>query len=559
MPYAEILSSHTQYPHPSSSTTDPNTLSFPKEANGEQRMIYAALMAFLRANNDIFDAEDAQFRILSGYAGTGKTWLLVQWVLEAAKSHRVALCAPTHKAVSVISAKLAEQAEQDASYKTLVSDIVLCTVHSLLGLRLREDSDGGMTLRIDRQDKRDYFEQFDLVVIDESSMLSPQLLKYIQDYQHEGRRPKVLFVGDPGQLLPVDDEVTDFDSNVISLIDTARRKLAAPVFNIVETQHTLTEIVRQKSTGRIHPITLLAQEIRQYIEGDVPGIFSPQKVQAFIQHHSESLQKLVVTAPVHTLSQGAVTLRHRFPEKDIRVIAWRNAVVDQHNAFIHRELASHYLKAEETETGNENETEGSLFVDHVSAPFWNGEMIISRAAMIGFAPFTTAYNRAPKFWEEALSPDIGATEKKAPAEGILRIPNNAEMCVKSCILMHHPYLDIPSWWVTATLSGNQVVEFFVANDSNQHSLLQQNAWSEYRRRQRTHSGSKRAWAITRACAPVMHGYALTAHKSQGSTFHFAIVDLKDLYGIARKSGPDDYHRALYVAVTRASERVWLGI
>ncbi|QQD74347.1 ATP-binding domain-containing protein [Acidithiobacillus ferrivorans] len=51
----------------------------------------------------------------------------------------------------------------------------------------------------------------------------------------------------------------------------------------------------------------------------------------------------------------------------------------------------------------------------------------------------------------------------------------------------------------------------------------------------------------------------TAHKSQGSTFHYAIVDLNDLYSMVRKAGADEYHRAFYVAVTRASERVWIDI
>ncbi len=31
------------------------------------------------------------------------------------------------------------------------------------------------------------------------------------------------------------------------------------------------------------------------------------------------------------------------------------------------------------------------------------------------------------------------------------------------------------------------------------------------------------------------------------------------YGMVGKSGADEYHRAFYVAVTRAAERVWIGI
>ncbi|WP_408626792.1 hypothetical protein [Acidithiobacillus ferrivorans] len=37
------------------------------------------------------------------------------------------------------------------------------------------------------------------------------------------------------------------------------------------------------------------------------------------------------------------------------------------------------------------------------------------------------------------------------------------------------------------------------------------------------------------------------------------MDLNDLYSMVRKAGADEYHRAFYVAVTRASERVWIDI
>ena len=51
---------------------------------------------------------------------------------------------------------------------------------------------------------------------------------------------------------------------------------------------------------------------------------------------------------------------------------------------------------------------------------------------------------------------------------------------------------------------------------------------------------------------------MTAHKSKGSTFHYTIVDLNDLYGMVKKAGAKEYHRAFYVAVTRAAEGAWKG-
>ena len=47
-----------------------------------------------------------------------------------------------------------------------------------------------------------------------------------------------------------------------------------------------------------------------------------------------------------------------------------------------------------------------------------------------------------------------------------------------------------------------------------------------------------------------HTYAMTAHKSQGSTFGAAIVDFKD---INRMGQEFEFNRALYTAITRASK------
>lgn len=54
-------------------------------------------------------------------------------------------------------------------------------------------------------------------------------------------------------------------------------------------------------------------------------------------------------------------------------------------------------------------------------------------------------------------------------------------------------------------------------------------------------------------ADLRPGYSLTVHKSQGSTFKDVYIDL---YDIGRCNNPDDVARMLYVAVTRAKEKVY---
>lgn len=510
----------------------------------DQREAFATLVQFIKGEeppssrvSTLYGAV-SQSRVLSGYAGTGKTWLLVQLIM-AATTQRVAVCAPTHKAVSVITTKLADSQPKGKIWSG--------TLHALLGLRLREDRDGGMRLDLDRQDKGIYFEDYDLVVIDEASMVGTQLLSYIAQFQHSGRRPRVLYVGDPGQLLPVEPEMAAEDLGpLFAQTDEPVKHRTPPIFETVKEHHALTEIVRQKSTGKPHPIAVFAQEIRRYIEGTATGVFTPAMVREFISVHADEMGRDVLTSPVDRIAAGAVTLRTRFPSKDIRVVAWRNQVVDRHNAFIHRELAP-LFKAEK---------------HLLEAPFWPGETLVARESMYGFKPAARAHMRGAKFWEDALSPTLEENnqQKTERSDDVVLVQNNTEMTVRACAPMAHPYADIASWWITAEMPGQEVVEFFVANDPLEHRRLQQATWDEYRHApRRTAAGSQRAWVMTRSCVPAMHGYAMTAHKSQGSTFHYAIVDLNDLYGMVRKAGADEYHRAFYVAVTRASERVWIGI
>jgi hypothetical protein len=515
----------------------------PEGATADQRDAFTNLLRFIKGGGN-----SPQSIVLSGYAGTGKTWLLVQ-LIAAVTGLRVAVCAPTHKAVAVITAKLVESQPSGKIWSG--------TLHALLGLRLREDRDGGMQLDLDRQDKGTYFEDYDLVVIDEASMVGTQLLSHISEFQRCGRRPCVLYVGDPGQLLPVEPENSENDIGPLFSQAGAPKKLRAPpVFETVAEHHALTEIVRQKSTGKPHPIAVFAQEIRRYIEGMATGVFTPFLAREFISAHADAMGRAVLTAPFERIAAGAVTLRTRFPSKDIRVVAWRNQVVDRHNAFIHRELAPLFeADGDFLEARTRLEAKARL-----EAPFWPGETLVAREAMYGFKPAARAQLRGARFWEDALAPDVGNQQKKERPDDVVLIQNNTEMTVRSCLPMAHPYVDIASWWITAEMPGQEVVEFFVANHAMEHRRMQQAAWGEYRNAQRrTAAGSQRAWAMTRACAPAMHGYAMTAHKSQGSTFHCSIVDLNDLYGMVRKSGPDEYHRAFYVAVTRASERVWIGI
>ena len=51
-------------------------------------------------------------------------------------------------------------------------------------------------------------------------------------------------------------------------------------------------------------------------------------------------------------------------------------------------------------------------------------------------------------------------------------------------------------------------------------------------------------------AEIDYSYAITSHKSQGSTYDNVIVDLKDIYGVGATSAKSK-SRSVYTAITRA--------
>ena len=181
-------------------------------------------------SNDIYD----NLLSLSGPAGTGKTYLttqIVEYFIENKNvlDDGVCVTAPTHKAVSVLSSILRENKIQ-ATRKT---------IHSFLSIKPFKDfKTGEEKFSVDKTTKLPPCAT--LLIIDESSMISANLYEYILEAIEDGRVNTVLFIGDPYQLLPVDNSKTE--------IFTLRQ------------QYKLTEIVRQAKDSYIIKIATKLRE-----------------------------------------------------------------------------------------------------------------------------------------------------------------------------------------------------------------------------------------------------------------------------------------------------------
>lgn len=150
--------------------------------------------------------------LLTGWAGTGKTYLLSAVARELVdQEKKVVLTAPTHKAVAVLAAKA----------KASGLDVPCITIHSLLSLEPKPGPNGA--LRLQRR-KGAKLVDADVIVIDETSMVDRQLYAHIKRHL---AYCFVLFVGDPAQIPPVGEtESVTFGTKSRSHLETIVRQEA---------------------------------------------------------------------------------------------------------------------------------------------------------------------------------------------------------------------------------------------------------------------------------------------------------------------------------------------
>ncbi len=178
---------------------------------------------------------------LAGYAGTGKTTIVQEWINGLDRP--VICCAPTGKAAEVLRKRL-NHSEVSTIHRALYKPMPPPSLDTLRGLeaelalhpdneRLQErvaEERYMLAKRNLRFTKRDgaLITEGDLVVVDEASMVTQQMLR---DFVSTGAR--ILFVGDPGQLPPVQDK-SFFDECApdAMLTEIHRQALDSPVLRL---------------------------------------------------------------------------------------------------------------------------------------------------------------------------------------------------------------------------------------------------------------------------------------------------------------------------------------
>ena len=144
--------------------------------------------------------------ILIGYAGTGKTTLITKFLSDMIynkKCKRIAIAAPTHKAVNIIKNKLYNNLKE---VKCINKYVEITTIHRLLNYQNYINSSGERYFARGKSDP--LWKIYDIIIIDECSMLSDQIIDDMQDIikKPQNKNVKIIYVGDPAQLPPVNQQ-----------------------------------------------------------------------------------------------------------------------------------------------------------------------------------------------------------------------------------------------------------------------------------------------------------------------------------------------------------------
>ena len=142
---------------------------------------------------------------LGGYAGTGKSSLVSEVRKSLPSRMKVAFCAFTGKAASVLKSKL-------LAVDAINLNDYIGTIHGLC-YRVRTDPETQMNVF----EKRPYID-YDLIVVDEASMVNSDLFNDLREYGIP-----MLFVGDHGQLPPISTDNFNLMENPMFKLEEVHR------------------------------------------------------------------------------------------------------------------------------------------------------------------------------------------------------------------------------------------------------------------------------------------------------------------------------------------------
>ena len=462
----------------------------------DQSKAYDDLIKFI---NTDFNPNDFK-RALSGAAGTGKTYLLKALIKNCGMSyHAIGCSAPTHKACRVMSESIR------------INGVSVNTLQSDLGLKINFDAEKFDINNPPFDPKgRIKIGEYRLYIVDEASMI-PRGLCIFLERTCKTNGCKLIYVGDNSQLSPVNE-----------------KKSAA--FTGIKL-YTLKQIVRQEKDNPIkHLLELLRYDIKHktfsflnYISKNKVA-FDNDNIKGFQVCNEQEFNQIVY----NNFNDEHITDNVDF----VKIVAYTNNCVSSWNKIVRESIIS----------------------DADKSVITKNDLIISYVTLVD------------KFNDTIIK-------------------NSEEYIIKDVVNYTHPKYSIKGFMIRfiAIHGGQSTTPLFVVDHKDRTSVLQyinisnnliHNAkvarpitrsqrWKEY------FEFKESCLLLTNILdntGKIMfsrdldYGFAVTSHKSQGSTYDTTLVDVNDI--VYDKFGypytdAEEINRRLYVACSRCKNKLYL--
>lgn len=462
----------------------------------DQLNAYNGLIEFI---NSPYEEKDYK-RALVGAAGTGKTYLVKALIKNCRYSYStIGLSAPTHKACRVLHESIG------------ITNIKPNTLQSDLGLRLNFDVD-----KFDYNNPpfdpkgRVKIGDYKLYIVDEASMINKQLCMFLEK-TCKNNDCKIIYIGDSSQLAPVNEKYS-YAFNNIKLF-------------------TLNQIVRQ---GEDNPISYLLDLLR----------FD-------IKHKSFTFLEYITKNRINFNEDNT---------KGYKVCTAQEFDNIVYNNFNDEALTNNIDFAKIIGYTNNNVSNWNKFVRNAIIKDADKSVITKNDLIISYITIVNQFNECIiKNSEEYILKDVvNYVHPKYQLKGFM-IRFTA---------IHGGYNTTPLFVVDHKDIGNMMLYVKISNElittaKTANTRLRSQKWKEY------YDFKENCLLLTNIISSdgkilfsrdLDYGFALTAHKSQGSTFDTTFVDVNDIvfdkYG-QPYTDAEEINRRLYVACSRAKNKLYL--